>query len=87
VDFSLNWFKKGYYKRWKWRGREIVMSGEIGREIIVEREKYEVCRTEKRKGFFFIVEREIKGLCFEWFWKEVKERGRRNKMREKGYEF
>jgi len=62
------------------------MGGEIGREIIAEREKYEVCRTEKKR-FFFIVEREIKGLSFEWCWKKVKERGRRNKMREKGYEF
>jgi hypothetical protein len=52
------------------------MGGEIERELIAEREKYKVCRTEKREGFF-TVEKEIKGLSFKWCWKEVKERGKK----------
>jgi len=53
------------------------MGGEIERELIIENEKYKVCRTEKKKNF--TVEKEIKGLSFKWCWKEVKEKGKKIK--------
>jgi len=61
------------------------MGGEIERELIIEKEKYKVCRTEKKR-FFHCRERNQRAEL-QVVLEGGKRKGKKNKMREKGYEF